>query len=604
MTSNDLRAQLNSLDPAALRRRGSAKWTAVPEDVLPAWVADMDFPVAEPIRRAIGELVDTNTLGYAMPAQRHDLIPAFCKRVADRFDWTVPPTRVSLLTDIVQGLYLGCQLFSDPGEGVVIQTPIYPRFLDAVRNTGRRMVSNPFTWNGERFELDIQGLRSVIDSKTRILMLCHPHNPTGRVFKRDELESLAEVALENNLIVLSDEIHADLVYDNRGHIPFASLSPEISDRTITLMSASKAFNIAGLHCGLTIFGGDDVQARFEDGPVRTRGMVNSLGMAGALAAFQEGQPWLDAVLAQLEENRELVGSFVAEHMPEIPYAAPESTYMAWLDCKPLGLAMEPRAFFLHHAHVALSPGADFGPGGDGCVRLNFATSRHILGEILDRMAEALAERRRDLRRIQMEESPIRKEIESVVKKTLNEVRTLAKEKGIDRNSLKEIQDLLVALTKRKDLFGKENFPEPSAEMPAAIYLISADEGDRFALYLVCAKPDTGAPPHDHTTWAAIAGLDGKEENVIWERTDDRSTPGKGELKEARRLVLEDGDGIAFLGDDIHSIKVVSEGPTRHFHLYGKGFDQQTERVSYNLEKGTYVTVPTGLLPVDVSRRIA
>jgi len=162
----------------------------------------------------------------------------------------------------------------------------------------------------------------------------------------------------------------------------------------------------------------------------------------------------------------------------------------------------------------------------------------------------------------------------------------------------------VALTKRKDLFGKENFPEPSAEMPAAIYLISADEGDRFALYLVCAKPDTGAPPHDHTTWAAIAGLDGKEENVIWERTDDRSTPGKGELKEARRLVLEDGDGIAFLGDDIHSIKVVSEGPTRHFHLYGKGFDQQTERVSYNLEKGTYVTVPTGLLPVDVSRRIA
>lgn len=604
MSSTDLSAEFNSLDPATLRRRGSAKWRAIPKDVLPAWVADMDFPVAEPIRKAIGKLVDSSTLGYSIPAERHDLIPIFCDRVAERFAWPIQPGQVTLLTDVVQGLYLGCQIFSEPGDGVVIQTPIYPRFLDAVKNTGRRLVANPLAWSGERFELDIQGLRSAIDSTTRILMLCHPHNPTGRVFGRAELESLAELALEKNLIVLSDEIHADLVYGGHRHIPFASISPEISERTVTLMSASKAFNIAGLHCGLAIFGGDEVQERFEHGPVRTRGMVNSLGMAGSLAAFQQGQPWLDAVLEQLQQNRELVESFVAEHMPEIDYATPEATYMAWLDCRPLELQMEPRAFFLHHARVALSAGSEFGPGGEGCVRLNFATSRQILGEILDRMADAIARRRRDSKRIQMTMSPHRPEIESIVKKTLDQVRSLEEEKGIDRDTLGEIQNLLVDMTKRKDLFGKDNFPEPTGEMPAAIYLISADEGDRFALYLVCAKSDTAAPPHDHTTWAVIAGIEGQEENVIWERVDDRSIPGKGELKEARRVVLEDGDAIAFLGDDIHSIKVVSDGPTRHFHLYGKGFDQQTERVSYNLDKGTYVKLPTGLLPVDESRRIA
>ncbi|MAE95608.1 MAG: aminotransferase [Deltaproteobacteria bacterium] len=383
----------DSLDPEALRRRGGAKWSVVPDDVLPAWVADMDFPVAEPIRGAIEEAARTSDLGYGLAGDRHELVPAFCDRVAERFGWAIEPSRVALLTDIVQGLYLGAELFSQRGEGVVIQTPIYPRILDAVDKTGRRRVVNPLVWRDDRYQLDLEGLRAAIDPETRILILCHPHNPTGHVYDRVELEALAEVAIERDLIVVSDEIHADLVYDGRGHLPLASLSPEIAERTLTLMSASKAFNVAGLHCGMVVFGGDAVQERFECFPARARGVVSSLGMAGSLAAFREGQPWLDAVLAQLHANREQLGSFLAEHMPEIRYAAPEATYLAWLDCRALGLDEAPHRFFFEEARVAVSPGPEFGPGGEGFVRLNFATSRPILQEILERMAAALARRR-------------------------------------------------------------------------------------------------------------------------------------------------------------------------------------------------------------------
>lgn len=593
----------NGLDPEVLRSRGGAKWSVVPDDVLAAWVADMDFPVAEPIRRAIEDAARTSDLGYALPTERHELVPAFCDRVAEHFGWNVAPARVALLTDVVQGLYLGTELFSDPGEGVVIQTPIYPRFLDAVNKTGRRVVANPLVWRNGRYELDLEGLREVIDDGTRILMLCHPHNPTGRVYDRAELEMLAEIALERDLIVLSDEIHADLLHDGRAHVPFASLSPEIAERTLTLMSASKAFNVAGLHCGMIIFGGDAVQERFERFPLRARGMVGALGMAGSLAAFREGQPWLDAVLAQLHANRELLSTFLAEHMPEIRYAAPEATYLAWLDCRPLSLEMAPHRFFFHEARVALSPGPEFGPEGDGFVRLNFATSRPILREILERMASALTRRRRELRSVHMTSTETRTDLESSVKTLLEQVRTIDREQGIDRDSLAQVQEVLVDLTARKDLFGPDQFPEPTADKPAAIYLLSEDDDHRYAMYLVCAGPGSAAPPHDHTTWAVIAGLDGEEENRIWERVDDRSTPGKGEVKEVRHVVLRDGDGIAFMPDDIHSIKAISAGPTRHFHLYGRSFDEQTERVAYNVEQGTYTQIPTGMLPVDESRRI-
>lgn len=195
------------------------------------------------------------------------------------------------------------------------------------------------------------------------------------------------------------------------------------------------------------------------------------------------------------------------------------------------------------------------------------------------------------------------DLKKAVEQTLARVRSVEREQGVNRDAIAKIKELLVDLTKQRDLFGTEHFPMPTAEKPASIYLLSEDSDHRFAMYLVCASPGTQAPPHDHTTWAVIAGLDGEEENRIYERVDDGSIPGRGEVKEIRRVVLGQGDGIAFMPDDIHSIKAVSPGPTRHFHLYGKSFDEQTERVAYNQQKGTYQKMPTGMLPVDDSRRV-
>ena len=381
--------EFDDLDIDALRRRQGAKWSLCPDNVIPAWVADMDFPVAAPIREALARAVGESDLGYSVYPTQHPLPGVFCERVAERFDWQITPDRVAVITDVVQGLYLGAQLFAESGQGVVIQTPIYPRFLDAVANTGRRFVFNPLVRPRDGYELDLDVLRAAIDPETRVLLLCHPHNPTGRAFTRGELTSLAEVALANDLTVISDEIHADLVFDERRHIPFASLSPEIEARTVTLMSASKAFNIAGLHCALAVFGSATLRKRFESVPLPLRGAVSSLGLAASLAAFRDGQPWLDAVVSYLQANRDVLTAFLAERMPAIGYAAPEATYLAWLDCRALELDESPHRFFRQQARVVLSPGPEFGEVGEGFVRLNFATSRAILREILERMARVV-----------------------------------------------------------------------------------------------------------------------------------------------------------------------------------------------------------------------
>jgi cystathionine beta-lyase len=296
-----------------------------------------------------------------------------------------------VIGDVVQGIYVAVSQLSAAGEGVVVQTPIYPPFLEAVAETGRRLVENPLVCGaaGARFEIDFELLRSRIDATTRILLLCNPHNPTGRVLERRELEGLAELALAQGLVVVADEIHADLVYPGQRHVPFASLSPEVEERTVTLTSATKAFNIPGLRCALAHFGSRALQHRFLALPRSLRGGLGALGQAATLAAWRVGQPWLDAVLAYLAGNRHLVARFVADRLPGVGHVPPEASYLAWLDCRALRLEPTPERFFLSQAKVALSAGERFGEPGIGWVRLNFATSRAILGEILERMAKAL-----------------------------------------------------------------------------------------------------------------------------------------------------------------------------------------------------------------------
>jgi cystathionine beta-lyase len=381
---------LDDIDIDSLRRRRGEKWSTYPPDVLPAWVADMDFPVCEPVRHMLEERVALSDLGYPIDAARRGVAESFAERARRRFDWHVSPQRIEVLSDVVQGLYLGLMALSEPGAGAIVQTPVYPPFLHAVPECGRRLIVNELRPSQGRYAIDFDELRASIDRDTRLLLFCNPQNPTGRAFTRDELETLAEIVLRHDLVVCSDEIHADLAYPGCRHIPFAAISPEIAARTVTLTSATKAFNIAGLRCAVAVFGSDELQARFNAYPVHSRGGLGSLGLAATALAWSEGQPWLDEVMAYLEGNRAMVRDFVADHLPAVRCASSDATYLAWLDCRALGLESDPCSFFLNEGKVALSDGAAFGPGGVGFVRLNFATARPILASVLDRMRTALA----------------------------------------------------------------------------------------------------------------------------------------------------------------------------------------------------------------------
>ena len=384
-------AQLDALDLRQLQQRRSEKWHTYPRDVLPAFVAEMDFPVAAPIEQELRRYTSSSDVGYPMGLRQCGLAEAFCERMADRFDWRIEPARIEILSEVVQGLYLAIAAYSEPGDGAIVQTPIYPPFLHALRDQGRRLVENRLVPDGNELGFDLDALERSIDPGTRLLLLCNPHNPSGHVASRAELDRLAALALAHDLVVVTDEIHADLVYDADRHIPFASLSPEIARRTVTLSSASKAFNIPGLRCAVAHFGSEALQQRFDTVVHKKfRGGLGLHGLGASVAAWRFGQPWLDEVVPYLQANRDFAERFLAERIPALRFYRPRATYLAWLDCAELGLATTPGVHFLQHGRVALSDGRLFGSGYESCARLNFATSRPLLQEILERMASALA----------------------------------------------------------------------------------------------------------------------------------------------------------------------------------------------------------------------
>ena len=375
-----------------LRNRAGAKWREYPPDVLPAWVADMDFAVAETIRAALATEIENSNLGYALQWRSSGLPELFAARAQNRYGWQVAPASIDFFNDVVQGLYLGIMTLSAPGEGVVVQTPVYPPFMQAVEETRRRPVCCPLVAAASGYEIDFDMLRARIDPTTRVLLLCHPQNPTGRAFTRGELEALAAVVLERKLYVVSDEIHADLMLDDRPHLPFAAVDPQVAARTLTLMSVSKAFNVAGLGIAFGVYGSDSLRSKLLAIPHHVRGGRSALGMAAARAAWTSGEAWLEAVRARLRANRDRIATQIASRWPEIRHVSPQATYLAWLDCRALALPKPPMRFFLEHAKVALSDGRTFGPEGEGHVRLNFATTPTILDAILERMDEALRKR--------------------------------------------------------------------------------------------------------------------------------------------------------------------------------------------------------------------
>jgi cystathionine beta-lyase len=383
---------LDSVDPSRLAGRLSEKWQRYGAGVLPAWVAEMDYPIAPAIRAVIERALDHDDFGY--PAWRYArLVPeAFAERMSRRFGWGVEPERVEVLSDVVQGLYIALLAYTAPGDGVLIQTPIYPPFLHSVKDTGRRVVACPLAEGSDRLGIDFDALRAV-SADVRVLMLCHPHNPSGRVFTRAELEALAALAIERDWLVLSDEIHADLAHPGHPFIPFAALGPEAAERTITFTSATKAFNIAGLRCAVAHFGTHALKARFDGVlPAHVRGGIGILGQHGTEAAWRHSDGWLEQVSTLLDQQRHALVNALRANLPEARVHLPDATYLAWLDLRALALEPTPAEFFRRHARVALSDGSFFGEGFEGYARLNFATSPSLLKQILERMVAAVRAR--------------------------------------------------------------------------------------------------------------------------------------------------------------------------------------------------------------------
>jgi cystathionine beta-lyase len=380
---------IDELDIEQLRLRAGEKWTHYPSDILPSWVADMDFEIALPIRTALERRIASSDCGYPVPATETGLPEIFTARVQQRFGWDISPGSIDLFNDVVQAIHFGLLALASDGDGVVIQTPIYPPFIEATEVTQRRPVLCPLVTGRSGYEIDFDQMQNSIDASTRILLLCNPHNPTGRCFTRQELEGLAELALANDLSIISDEIHADLVFSPHSHIPIASLSPEVAERTVTVMSASKAFNIAGICLAFAVFGGEAIRKKFDKIPRHLRGGVSALSVAAVSAAMTQAQPWLDEVVGYLHANRDYLSEHARDRWPRVGYYAPDATYLSWFDFRSYDLRPNPYAFFLEQAKVALGNGARFGEPGRGFVRLNFATSRNILEQITERMDLAL-----------------------------------------------------------------------------------------------------------------------------------------------------------------------------------------------------------------------
>ena len=367
----------------------SVKWNRYPSDVLPLWVADMDFRCPEPVLEALHERVDQGMFGYGFNSG--ELAELITARLRSRYEWRVSVEDIVFIPGVVPGITLACRAATAPGDAVLIQEPVYAPIRKVA--AGAKCICHAtqlVPGSSGRYEINWAEFESALLDRTRVFVLCNPQNPTGRVFSRDELERMSKACAKHGVVVISDEIHCDLVHDNHQHIPIASLSNEIASRAITLMAPSKTFNLAGLQCAFAVIHNPELRARFQELRTGLVPHVNAMGMVAAAAAFREGQPWLTDVLEYLGGNRELLATFVHDQLTGISMVAPEGTHLGWLNCRMSAARDKPHDYFLQRARVALSDGSIFGPGGEGFVRLNFACHRSTLVEALDRMAVALA----------------------------------------------------------------------------------------------------------------------------------------------------------------------------------------------------------------------
>ncbi len=366
------------------RQSDSLKWQSCRgSDVLPMWVADMDFASPPCILQAMRQRVDQEVFGY--PVATEEVTQAVVDWAASHYAWQIEADWLVWLPGLVPGLHVACLAYAAAQEEVLTFVPVYPPFLSAPSVTGRALKTVPLLRDQGRWTLDLAAVSKALTPQTKLLLFCHPHNPVGRAWHRDELAALADVCQRHGLVVCSDEIHCDLMLEPRRHVPFATLSPEISDRTVTLMSPAKTFNTPGLSCGFAVIPNRDLRRQFQRA---ARGLVphpNALGYAACRAAYAEGEEWRLALLEYLRGNRDLLETYLAVHLPMFSLSRVEATYLAWLDTRALGARNT--ASFFEAAGVKLSEGAAF--HGRGFMRLNFGCPRAMLQEALERIQRAV-----------------------------------------------------------------------------------------------------------------------------------------------------------------------------------------------------------------------
>jgi len=371
------------------RSTESNKWQKFPPDVLPLWVADMDFPSPEPVIRALRERVEHGVFGYGV--EQPEFHEVMCDRLLKRYGWKVGPEALVLMPGVISGFNVAARAFANPGDGVLMQLPVYPPILRLPDNVGMsRDGAELIRGTDGRYTIDFDAFERAITPRTRMFLLCNPHNPVGRVFTREELTRMADISLRRGLVICADEIHGDLTYTGHQHVPIASLDPEIEARTITLMAPSKTFNLAGLRCSLAVIPNQALREKFVASRLDMVQTPNILGYTAMLAAYRDGQPWLDELLCYLEANRDYLVKYVRANFAGIEMGAPEGTYLAWLDCRQVRIPNnDPFNFFLETGRVAFNDGATFGRGGQGFVRLNFGCPRSLLTQGLERIGQAL-----------------------------------------------------------------------------------------------------------------------------------------------------------------------------------------------------------------------
>ncbi|WP_369596711.1 MalY/PatB family protein [Tuberibacillus sp. Marseille-P3662] len=363
------------------------------EDILPLWVADMDFASPPSVIEAIQRRAKHPIFGYpGLPDAFYNAIIGWMNR---RFGATVASDWITATPGVVPGISYAIDAFTGPGDKVIIQPPVYKPFFSAVENKGRRVVENPLIESDGAYYMDYADLEAKIDDRTKLLILCSPHNPIGRVWTKDEIERLAAICQKHNIIIISDEIHSDLVFDREAHTPLFTLSESIADRTVTFIAPSKTFNLAGLFSSVALIKNkqllSDFQAASERAGVKDK--LNIFGIEALIAAYNDGDEWLDQLLTYLQGNAKFVHQFLSDRIPQIKMKMPQATYLGWMDFRELGLsADELDQFLIHEAGLGLNNGIWFGPGGEGFARLNFGCPRSILERAMSQLEQAVKAR--------------------------------------------------------------------------------------------------------------------------------------------------------------------------------------------------------------------